>query len=185
MTETSPAEPLTTPSRRRRPIVIAGGVLLVVVVALVAWISTRQPSPDAERDTALQGVLAYGGPPGWQRSEDPAIDTTDDIRWAEQDGGPVLLHDNGFTVVWSTPATAESCKAVADWAAKRLAPEAGSDVTVSCPAALAGKSGDERVFSSYGTEPGEHGRYVFVARMGADTIFATLAYQGPDPKVAR
>lgn len=180
MTETSPVEQQTAPSRRR-PIVIALGVLAVVVIALVVWVSTRSSSPNADRDTALDGVLAYGGPDGWTQSEDPAIEPADGMRWEQRDGRPVLLKDNGFTVVWSTVATKESCAALAEWASKRMATEAGTDVTTSCPGALAKKAGDELIFASYGTEPGEHGRYAFAGRMGGDTIYAALSYAGPDP----
>ncbi|WP_436523037.1 hypothetical protein [Actinoplanes sp. HUAS TT8] len=185
MTETSPAEPITAP-RRRRPIVIAAGVVVVVLVALVAWISTRPSSPTAARDTALQGVLAYGGPDGWELGQDPAVIDVDGARWTQQDGHPVMLAEDSFTLVWSTsPATPQACATLATWAGKRLAAEAGADVTDSCPGALADKSGEERIVSSYATDPGEHGQYLFVARIGADTLYADLTYRGPAPNARR
>ncbi|MCW2136386.1 hypothetical protein [Actinoplanes cyaneus] len=179
MTETSPAQPLTAP-RRRRPIVVALGVLLVVVVALAAWIWARPPSPTAERDLALRGALASGGPSGWELVADPGLDTSDDAEWTQQDGRPVLLGGNGFTLVWAmSPAGPQACAALADWAARRFAAEAGKGVTDSCPAALASKSDDDKVFTDYGTEPGPHGRYLFSARTRAGAIFAGLTYEGP------
>ncbi|MFI1989893.1 hypothetical protein [Actinoplanes sp. NPDC020271] len=184
MTETSPAEPVTVP-RRRRPIVVALGILVVVVVALAAWVWTRPPSPTDERDAALQGVLAYGGPSGWQLVSDPGLDVSDQTEWTQQDGNPVLLGANGFTLVWSTTGTPEACAALAGWAAKRFTADAGKDVTASCPAAVAAKSDEDRVFAGQGTEPGEHGRYLFSARTRADVLFAGLTYEGPDRNALR
>ncbi|GIF06688.1 hypothetical protein [Actinoplanes siamensis] len=167
----------TTPARKRRPLVIAAGVLVLAVLALAAWVLTRPSSPAGERDRALRGVLEQGGPEGWTPARDPAVPGS----WTEQDGRPVLLGDDGFTVVWSTsPATAQSCAALAAWATGRIAGAAGSDVAASCPAALRDAAGGANPFSSYRTEAGEHGRYLFSARLGGDTLYAGLTYEGPN-----
>ncbi|WP_221325921.1 hypothetical protein [Actinoplanes sp. L3-i22] len=170
---------------RRRPIIIAAGVLAVVLAALFGWIWSRPSSPTAARDSALQGVLSYGGPAGWQVIQDPTIPDVENAKWTQRDDQPVLIEDNGFTVIWSTsPATPEACAALADWARKRVDPQAGKDVTYSCPDALKDKSGERKVFSSYGTEPGEHGRYLFSAAVGPDGMVAGLTYEGAQEQKA-
>jgi hypothetical protein len=164
---------------RRRPIIIAAGVLAVLMAALFAWVWSRPSSPTAARDSALQGVLSYGGPAGWQVVQDPTIPDVGNAKWTERDDQPVLLGDDGFTVIWSTsPATTEACAALADWATKRVDPAAGEDVTGSCAGSLAGSSGQGKTISAYGTEAGEHGRYLFSARVGSGAIFAGLTYEG-------
>jgi hypothetical protein len=112
----------------------------------------------------------------------------DDAQRAERDGKPVLLRDNEFMVTWATaPATAADCATLAEWAGKRMAPQAASDVTESCPDAVAGKPDEARIISSYGTEPGEHGRYLFSAWVGPlegqNALFASIGYEGPSDTV--
>jgi hypothetical protein len=190
VTEPSPEPAVETPApRRRRPILIALAVVAVVVLGLVAWAATQPPSETGDRDLALAGVLDYGGPEGWQLTREPSaqprLDGVEaDAQWVERDGDPVLLSSNGFSVMWVTaPATPEACRDLAGWAGRRMAPEAASDVLASCPAAVAGKPGDVAIVSSYGTEAGEHGRYLFSAWAGPlgdqTALFAGLTYDGP------
>ncbi|MBB4739284.1 hypothetical protein BJY16_002743 [Actinoplanes octamycinicus] len=190
MTDTSPEATTPAPApRRRRPIVIALGVLVLVLLALAAWVATRPPSPTGDRDLALSGVLSYGGPEGWPVAKEPAAQpsiegTEPGAQWTERDGKPVLLGDNGFTVLWATtPATAQACADLAEWAGKRMDPAAAPDVTASCPSAIASPPGDARIISSYGTPPGEHGRYLFSAWVGPldgqTALWAGLTYEGP------
>ncbi|AEV82129.1 hypothetical protein ACWT_1113 [Actinoplanes sp. SE50] len=166
--------------RRRRPIVTALWVAALAVIGLVAWVQSRPSSPDAERDAALDGLLTFGGPAGWQLSQDPGVPAAGGFAWTQRDGRPVLLGDNGFTVVWSvSPATPDACTALSTWTTSRIGDEAATQVATACPAALARKDGAERVFTSYRTDPGKHGRYLFAARVGGGALFAGLTYERP------
>ncbi|BCJ44763.1 hypothetical protein GCM10010168_15760 [Actinoplanes ianthinogenes] len=178
--DTGSAAPAAPAPRRRRPLVIGLGVLALVVLALVTWVATRPTDVTSTRDVALRGILTYGGPDRWDVTAQPDEGPTQIMKFGEQgefDGEPVLLSDDGFVVIWSTPVvSAESCTALANWAGRRVAPEAEQQVVAGCGAAVGRPAGDVATIATYTVETGQ---YTFVAWSGPTGLYAALIYTAP------